>query len=60
MSRFAVVYEDPEYDDDINWEDDEADWEDQQPVGPMGVTLTSRSIMEAVGEDEVYSPYYGA
>jgi len=30
MSRFARLYEDPDYDDDMSWEDDEADWEDYQ------------------------------
>ena len=29
MSRFAVVREDPDYDDDISWEEDEAYWEDR-------------------------------
>ena len=29
MSRFSVVYEDPEYDDDLTWEDDETHWEDK-------------------------------
>jgi len=29
MSRFAVVHEDPDYDDDLTWEEDEAYWEDR-------------------------------
>lgn len=59
MSRFSKIWEDPDYEDDISWDDDEADWEDmQQPA--EAVNITSRTIKEAVGEDEVYSPYYGA
>ena len=41
MSRFAVVYEDPEYD-DLNWAEAEAEWEDsvaekQQKLDQWGV-----------------------
>ena len=60
MSRFAVVYEDPEYEDDVAWEDDEADWEDVYTVDPAGMNWTSRTIKDVVGEDEIYSPYNGA
>jgi hypothetical protein len=56
MSRFAVVYEDPEYEDDVAWEDDEADWEDSYNE----MQFTSRTIKDVVGEDEIYSPYNGA
>lgn len=35
MSRFAVVHEDPEYDDDWNWEEDEAAWEDSVAEKPQ-------------------------
>lgn len=28
MSRFAVIHEDPDYDDDLSWAEEEAEWED--------------------------------
>jgi hypothetical protein len=56
MSRFAVVYEDPEYEDDRTWEDEESQWEDSQ----NDMLFTSRTIKDVVGEEEIYSPYNGA
>ena len=49
MSRFAVIYEDPEYEDYL--EDSEGDWVEVevQPVAEI-----------QQDEEEIYSPYYGA
>ena len=49
MSRFAVISEDPEYEDYL--EDSEGDWVDVeiQPVAKI-----------QQDEEEVYSPYHGA
>jgi hypothetical protein len=49
MSRFAVIYEDPEYEDYL--ESDEGDW----------VEVEIQPVVKIQQEDEeIYSPYYGA
>jgi hypothetical protein len=53
MSRFSKVYEDPEYDDDLTWEDDEADWEDG--IGDLGSLAPSLFVAEK--QQEEYGPY---
>lgn len=65
MSRFSVVYEDPEY------EQSEGDWDDNIYIEPGTVKsfdqwspeAQKRLIADVVKEpqeDEIYSPYYGA
>ena len=49
MSRFAVIYEDPEYEGYL--EDDEGDWVEVE-IQPVA-TIQQH-------EEEIYSPYYGA
>jgi hypothetical protein len=68
MSRFAVVYEDPDYDDDLTWDEDEADWEDSTIYVEEGVVKPFdqwkpesqlRLMADVVGKPqrEEYSPY---
>jgi hypothetical protein len=51
MSRFAVVYEDPEYE---QWADehDEADWEDAKPEDVMNWLVNQLKDYDAT-----YSPF---
>jgi len=51
MSRFSVVYEDPEYDDDLTWEEDEAHWEDK---------FSEWEANEGVAKKPQEEVYYGA
>jgi hypothetical protein len=51
MSRFAVVREDPDYDDDISFEEDEAYWEDR---------FSEWEANEGVVKEPQNEVYYGA
>jgi hypothetical protein len=62
MSRFAVVYEDPDYDDDLTWEEDEDLYVEEGVIKPFdqwGTTAQLRLMADVVKEPqrEEYSPY---